>query len=568
MGLINPMSRRAGPEDGALGILAALALALIIGLGAFSADLGLVYYRQRALQAAVDMAALAAARAPDRANEFIASALESQGIEAATASASIGHYQERTDLISSERFQPGSSSDGAPAVLVTAETDVPLGLARIFGVSTIRVGARATAVYQPVAGFTLGSGTASLGPGGVNSLLGGLLGGNLSLTAADYTGLAHAQIDALKFLDALAVSTGLSAGTYDQLLETTLSARAILDAAVSALGSGSDAAASSALIQIAAAASPSGSIGLGKLLDLGFARDRTIGSMATGPYATLSANAFDLVSAVASLGGTTAAAVPVSLNIPVVGSVTAYVKLAEPPVAAPAPPAEGRAVLGPVGIRASTAQVRVLIEITLLDTGIGLSGVTVPLLVTVAEGAGMLQSITCGNNPATDTEVAITATTGLARAQIGAATMGTLGAPTVPATLPPAEVNGVPVLGQIFDFHLRADAQVGSVTQDLAFSAQQIGRREPQTIQASGIISTLGTTLAKSLTVTPVLLGAEVPVTPLTSLVTSALVKGLTPVLERLDTALDALLAAVGVKLGTLQVTPTGARCGAPGLVT
>src|SRR5271169_3905720 len=49
-------------ESGAVAILAAFALPVLVGVGALSVDAGYVFYAQRALQASTDAAALAGAQ--------------------------------------------------------------------------------------------------------------------------------------------------------------------------------------------------------------------------------------------------------------------------------------------------------------------------------------------------------------------------------------------------------------------------------------------------------------------------------------------------------------------------
>src|SRR5690606_7469510 len=68
--------------------------------------------------------------------------------------------------------------------------------------------------------FSIGSRLLALrNEGLVNQLLGGLLGSNINLTLMDYRALLEANSSLLAFLDGLAIETGITAGSYTQVLD-------------------------------------------------------------------------------------------------------------------------------------------------------------------------------------------------------------------------------------------------------------------------------------------------------------------------------------------------------------
>src|SRR5690606_32077804 len=135
----------------------------------------------------------------------------------------------------------------------------------------------------------------SLGGGVVNGLLNNLLGTTIALKAVDYNGLAQINLDAFRFLDALAFELGIGAGTYNDVLNASANNHQILRA-IAATTSGADAALART---IAAAIGNSRQVGLSRLLDLGSFGHLQLNA-ASAPLA-LNLNALDLLGASAVL---------------------------------------------------------------------------------------------------------------------------------------------------------------------------------------------------------------------------------------------------------------------------
>src|SRR5690606_21560919 len=82
-----------------------------------------------------------------------------------------------------------------------------------------RIGVTSIAHTRTGASFSVGSRLLTFEGGIVNQLLGQLLGTNIALSVMDYEALLETKVSLLTFLDALAVRTNLTAGTYQRVLD-------------------------------------------------------------------------------------------------------------------------------------------------------------------------------------------------------------------------------------------------------------------------------------------------------------------------------------------------------------
>jgi uncharacterized membrane protein len=544
-----------------------MAFLALAGATALATDVGLLQWQKRRLQAAVDAAALAAARAPAGRDALARAALDGNGFAAARVTAVAGTYADDPALGIPARFTPGGTSlTASPAVQVTADADIGTGLLGLFtGTAATRVAASAIAAHQPLGAFSVGSGTAAIDEGLVNVLLSGLLGGSISLTAADYSALLNTQVAALRLLDAFA-----TAGTYDQLLNTTVNAGTLLTAAASALTpGGSSLLAQSALLGIAARAASDRALVLGDLLALGARGQRPVGSLGdAASYATLGLNAYDLLMAAAALGGRNRV-VALNTGLDVRGAqVSLSLMLIEPPAASGPVAADGHVALGPVGTRAHTAQARLLLDIRLLGLGGLLPYVVhVPILVEAALATATLSGITCDSRPATDTAMTIAVTTGVGRVALGtvpAAAFAAAGSALVPT---PAALADISPLGiGLVTITASASVPIGSGSGSLTFSASEVRAGTVKRVSTTGYNSHLLTGLIGNITFGATVLGLPINLT-LISGTLNTLTNGLNVVLDRLDPVLINLLNTLGVTLGYADVRPSAARCGQVALV-
>jgi Flp pilus assembly protein TadG len=149
-------------KSGAAGILVAVALPSLVGLGALSVDVGYVFYAQRALQASTDAAALSGAEVIGTGGSA-SSAVTTYG-----AGGTLNDNTKLTSVTTSATFKCYSSvkvpcstdqtpscatassncagTSGANGVEVLQTAQVPTFFARIFGIDSVTISATASAV--------------------------------------------------------------------------------------------------------------------------------------------------------------------------------------------------------------------------------------------------------------------------------------------------------------------------------------------------------------------------------------------------------------------------------------
>lgn len=206
---------------GAVTMIAAGSLIALLASTALAVDIGSVYLANRRLQGAADDAALAAAASSDPGGAA-GRVLASNDLAAARVSAlTQGSYTADTTLPAARRYAVGASPSNAAQV--TVGQDVPLFFARAFsGRATTHIAATATAVRIDYAAFSIGSRLASVQGGLPNALLSALAGTSLNLSVMDYNALAGADVDVLRFSDALPTQLHLTGATFGQTLDTAV----------------------------------------------------------------------------------------------------------------------------------------------------------------------------------------------------------------------------------------------------------------------------------------------------------------------------------------------------------
>ncbi|CAA2108416.1 TadG family pilus assembly protein [Variovorax paradoxus] len=199
----------------------------------------------------------------------------------------------------------------------------------------------------------------------LNALLGGLLGGSLTVTAAGWQGLLDTNVKLLSFLDQLKLDLNISAANYDQVLATNVDAGVLLQAMITVMErSGATATASvqalkSLLVSVQAAPF---TLKLADLLGVASGTD------AAGLSTEL--QLFQLVQGMIQVAnGKNGLAADVPVTVPGIANITTKVRVVEPPqVSAVGNPALINASLGvgdPNRIYVRTAQVRVLLSVDL-----------------------------------------------------------------------------------------------------------------------------------------------------------------------------------------------------------
>jgi uncharacterized membrane protein len=566
---------------GAVSVLAAGAMLLMVGMTAITVDVGLWYLKRRDLQNAVDAAALAAAQDPASAQGIAANLMAKNGFATANLkTVSAGYYCGSTTLPATGRFTAGPNpvcaSVTAPnAVRLEGAAEMPAFFVRpLLKIANqpLQLSAHATAARIDAAGLRAGTGIAGVSAADslvmnatINSLLGG---GNVGLTAGHYNALASADVDGRALLDRLALELDLEGGTYRQLLDSQVSVDQLLDAAISALGTPGlaiDAATAIAGLQALQGKVPAANaISLGDLFGLGIWQDSRIG----GPAAiNAGLNALQLATAGLQLAnGQNVLASAETVTLPG-GLANATVE-----VSAIEPPQQPYFAFGPAGTQVHTAQIRTKFTLRLVGQLVQL-----PFYLDLGSGDARIDKIDCGANPATDAQVRVAGRSAAANLYLGTVSAGpaALRNFSTPVSVSPAWLLNVPVplIGSVaVGFSAHVPLGMGNET-TVVFTRQgnpAIGQPPQPGGKAqlvSSINGSLGTGLLNSLTLTtnPLNLGGVVSAL---GAVTSLVNNTIKPVFALVDPALDALLKALGVKLGFMDLWVPGVRCGMPVLVT
>ncbi len=378
---MSPLKRFSGParQRGAIGLMAAATLGLALLLMLLVVDSGRLYMEQRKLQRVADNAALeAVSRGGTCQAGLTAAAYAGQnatrnGFTVATGSSlstSCGSLTTGANGLRTFTANPAQ----AVAIRVIATHTVPIsvasGVAALFTPGPINLTTQlsATAVAAAptptVAQLSIRStlGTVSTAQSSIlNPLVGGMLGGSLSLSAVGWNGLLNTNINLLSYLNQLAINLGVAAGNYTQLLNTTTSVTQLIQAAITVVqANGATADILTALGNLQVAAINAAPLKLGDILQL-----------QTGlPSTALDANLqlFQLLQAVIQLSNSNSAvAATLPINVLGLANITVQAKVIEPPqLSAIGNPALAKAdPMGANRIYVRTAQVRTLVRVNL-----------------------------------------------------------------------------------------------------------------------------------------------------------------------------------------------------------
>jgi len=562
------LSRRfARDARGAVSIIAALMIVLALGLSVLVIDAGHLYLAKRRLQSAVDAAALAAAGDTVQAAVLAGNSLAANGYDR-TATIETGIYTADPALAASARFAPAATD--ANAVRVTKTVETPTFLAGIFGMGqSSGVKASATAARIPAVSFAAGTSVTEVDADQLNQMLGGLFQVG-ALRGISYDALASADIDALPFLDQLAARTGVTAGTYGDLANASVTLGQMLAAATAVLNiqGGGNNAAVDALNLLSLQLPQSASMTLGQVIDAALWRKREIGSVVQQDSGQTRINLLDMVTAAARVyGAGHLVSVSSGATIPLAGAVTVTTNLVV------GSPMTGVA-LSPAGTSISTAQVRAAVTIrsnTRIPLGVGSFTVTLPVYVRLGGGTATATRIPCVRDG-----IRATITAG---AQAGLARIGTVvpsdlvnsaGDPPIgPAALAAIEVK-LPLVTIPVSINVGGTIPIAEVTgQPLDFTQALIDAGTPRTAAGSnsGHIFTGLTNPAIGFSFPPAGAVTDLLNATLNTLVLPLVTPLLSALLTALDPIIDALLRALGLRLGVIDVMVRGVSCGAPTLV-
>ncbi|WP_158815874.1 pilus assembly protein TadG-related protein [Methylocapsa sp. S129] len=555
--------RFAADSRGAVAIATALLSVILLGFVAIAVDIGFFYFQKRDLQTYTDLAAIAAAQNLATAQQTATSELQLNGYPAGVLqSVATGIYSANSATPAAQRFQAQAS--GANAVLVTTQATAPVFFSGVFRAlasssnntssntvsssSGVTIGAQAVAMQQTNASFAIGSSLLTVNGGLLNSLLGSLLGGSLSLSAMSYQSLVSANIDMFSFSNALATRANLTGVTYNSLANSNVTVGqvfgAMLDAAQAS--SGSNATEISALTQIAALeASSSTVMQLNSLINYGPYAQNTVGS--TGLIGA-AVSALDLVSAAAQVAnGQHQITTTLNAGVPGIASASLQLAIGERPVGT------SWVTVGSAGASVHTAQTRVLLTVAVGQV-LGVA-VNLPIYIEIASGTATLNAIQCPSSTQAES-VTLGVTPGIVSAFIGNVSNVQFNDFTTAPSPGPATILNV--LGLV--------TVTGSATASIAnmqatpvtFTAAQISAGTKQTVSTTDYISSLLSSLIGGLHLTVNVIGLPLLVPAnLSQTVAGVAAAAVSPI----DQVLASLLGTLGVGLGNADTWVMGVNC-------
>ncbi len=553
--------RFAGDTSGNIAILFSLLFGTMSVAAALAIDMAALNLEKRRIQGAVDLAAIAAAGNPANAFAIAAQVIRDQGLvpadmsveelslpnSIAHVSAELGNYRPDRSIPPEERFTANSGLRNA--VRVTYRKQGELFFAAPWS-EPPAIAAQAVASAEGRVAFSLGTGAAALGEGLPNALLNRLLGTSVQLRAVDYNALASVRLDALRFLDALAVRLDLTAGTYSDVLNAQATQSQIGGALADVVDAADRLAIQGVLQQLG-----NKPVRVGNLIGVGGLADNRLGSARGQVEAAVSA--LDVVRASAILAdGTKYISLPVSVSFPGIATFTAEAAIGEPMQGS------GWFALGEVGASVRSAQVRVLVKATipgilaLLPISLDL-----PIYIEVAQSEARLVALTCPSAASPYGTATLQVMPGLARVRVGNVLPNTLADfSAAPATTPAKILN---VLNLIVAYAI-ADVQVSQTSAvTVPFSSNDIRQRVIKTASTRTIVGSLSASLFGQTRIWLDLL--RIPL--LSESAALATIGGLlTPVAPVLDGVINGLMKVLGISVGLADVTVHGVTCSAPTL--
>lgn len=427
------------------------------------------------------------------------------------------------------------------------------------------IGTTATASAQPEAAFSVGSRLASVNGGILNALLGGLLGGNISLGVMDYNALISADVDVLSFTDALATQLHLTGVTYSDVLASKATIGQIATAMANVPGL--DRTAKLALQAMASSATNSVKIPLSHLVDLGSVGSLGLGQKPAG--LSVNASAMSMLTAAAALAnGTNQVSVNLGATIPGLTSTTLQIAIGEPMQSSP------WLAVGELGTVVRTAQTRIKLNASVgvgnsnLGGGIKLLAVNLPLNVEVAYAEAKLTDISCPTGPSS-IKVTIAAQPGVVAAHLANSDVSGFADFTKPQSFHDADIAGLNLL-LIPLLQVKGSAATAITNMaptNLTFSATDIANKAIKTASTKNLTQSLTTSLVNNLSLSVNTAGLGLNVTTLLGTVKPAVTSLLNGVTAPVDDLVYNVLAALGVHVGEADVRVTGATCGRSVLV-
>ncbi|MGE0967859.1 TadG family pilus assembly protein [Ralstonia pseudosolanacearum] len=524
--------------------VATLGLTLLV-----SVDIGNVFFTQRALQRAADMAAMAAAQRLDIPTQAAQQSVTQNGLSV-TPTVVPGVWN-ATNTAAAPTYFCASGSTGCIGTVNAAQVTLTQNVPYFFSVGQRTLTATAIAKNTAIVSFSLGSGLASTNTGLLNSVLGALLGnGNsaLNLDLVSYQGLANTTIRVSDLMAALNV------GTVQQLIAAQVSLSQLVSAVVSAGGQNGLTGVSVGTV-LAPNTLVLGPLLRNTLINVGNSTG-TPGvlqflAQAGNDQSVLNAqlNVLDLVTTAAQIANNKNA---VAISTGLLGT-TLNLKVIQPPVIAIGPP--GKDTSGNWMTQASAGQVRLGLNVS--ASVLGLATINVPIGVAVAGASAHAVDAYCPVprvNLSADIAGTISPVSSCIAAGADAVASGTLncGSASAASLL---SLLGISAASIYSNPPASSSVSFGS---DTPYSGLQIAVGQTQRVTAtSGFFSAL---LSSNSNLKVTVLGV-LPV-PL-----SAITGELSTVGGILDSLLTPVLELLGVQLGYADIKVLSVNCDAVELV-
>lgn len=525
--------------------------ALLFGVaGAFAAvgiDTGKMFADRRAVQGATDLAALAAATDVTNADGIAVSTLQ-RNLRSPILNVGVitGVYRADVSVPPDQRFVPAPAAQ-ANAVRVTTDASSELFFARSFlGQDSARIRTQATAASSAFGGFAIGSRLASLNGGLLNSLLSSMTGSSISLDVADYRALVDARIELFDFARALKTRAGITALTYQDVLNANVRIADVAGALADLASANGRTVAARSLVRLAqSAASSRDTFAAGGLLNLGPFSGL---SLTHNPGPALAVSAFDVFNAAVSLAnGRRQVELDLGGTVPGIASLTLRVGVGERPLGT------SWVMVGTTGTTVHTAQIRLLL-VARINAADPLLTVTVPVYVEVARGTASLAGVSCpwnGGPPRMD----LTVRPGVIDARIGAVSVVDFANDRSRPPLQAATLVSSPLLKILG----RAQFGMSNVApQTVAFTQADIDNAIIRTVTTRDFSQSLVGGLASTLQLDVQLLGLNLAGT---TAVNQLLRDTIQPVTPTIDGILRSALSSLGVAVGQADVWGLALRC-------
>jgi len=533
-------------ERGTVTIITSAFFAAFFAVSALAVDLGALYSDRRHLQGAADLAALAAANDLENATDAALATLASNGVHAASVTVTLGRYEPNIAVPPGERFAANQPPFNAARVEVTT-----IGHAFFAGTFTgadFGINVTSVAANSQLASFSVGSRLLAVRGGILNSVLGKMLGGNISLSVMDYNQLLQANVGLFDFLDSLATQINLKGVSYDDVLASSVTVRDVFAAAIDTAGKQGNSTSLAVLERLAKGTAGQARVPLSSMINLG-----PLGSLQTGDTSASAygakVNLMDLVTGTAALAnGKHQVVVDLQAQVPGLAALTLTLAIGEPAQHS------GWVAVGGAGSTVSTAQTRLALVAQVGGTGI-LAGMRIrlPIYLDLATAQATLASVSCARNG--DNSVEIAAQPGLADLWIGNVSTQDLLDFGSQLPVPPAAIVTAPLVTVSGSAHVNMD-NLRAIP--IAFNQSDISNGTVKQVDTQNFAQSLATSLLGNLQLKVSAAGLALAAP---KGVGSAVAAQLGSIAAPLDGVLYETLIALGVHVGEADIRVDGARC-------